>query len=143
MNQRVGETGGMSYSTDLSDTQWARIAPYFAQAPGPGRRRHSDTRAVVNALLYRLRTGCQWRRLPQEYPDWRLVYYYFTQWTRTGTLERVQAALREDRRQRHGRTRRPSAAIIDSQSAKGTHLSYATGFDGGKKGERTQAPPAR
>lgn len=133
----------MSYPTDLTDAQWARIAPFFAQAPGRGRRRHSDTRAVVNALRYRLRTGCQWRLLPREYPDWRLVYYYFKQWTRGGTLERVQATLREDARQRQGRNRHPSAAIIDSQSAKGTHLTYASGFDGGKKGDGAQAPPAR
>jgi putative transposase len=133
----------MSYSTDLTETQWTRIAPYFAQAPGRGRRRQSDIRAVVNALRYRLRTGCQWRLLPKEYPDWRLVYYYFKTWTRSGTLERVQATLREQTRRRQGRKRRPSAAIIDSQSAKGTHLSYASGFDGGKKGERTQAPSAR
>jgi putative transposase len=132
----------MRYCTDLTDTQWARIAPFFAQRPGRGRRRRSDTRAVVNALLYRLRTGCQWRLLPREYPDWRLVYYYFSQWARDGTLERVQAALREEERHRQGRTRRPSAAIIDSQSAKGTSLSYASGFDGGKQGERAQAPSA-
>jgi putative transposase len=133
----------MSYSTDLTDSQWARIAPYFAQRPGRGRRRHSDTRAVINALLYRLRTGCQWRLLPREYPDWRLVYYYFTQWTRSGTLEQVQALLRAERRQQQGRSRQPSAAIIDSQSAKGTAWTYASGFDGGKKGEGPQAPAAR
>jgi putative transposase len=131
----------MSYPTDLTDTQWARIAPFFAQRPGPGRRRQSDIRAVVNALLYRLRTGCQWRLLPREYPDWRLVYYYFTQWTGDGTLERVQASLREEHRRGQGRNRRPSAAIIDSQSAKGTSLSYASGFDGGKKGQGTQTAP--
>jgi putative transposase len=133
----------MSYPTDLTDTQWARIAPYFAQRPGPGRRRQSDTRAVVNALLYRLRTGCQWRLLPREYPDWRLVYYYFSQWAGDGTLERVQAALREEVRHRQGRNRRPSAAIIDSQSAKGTSLSYGRGFDGGKKGDGAQAASRR
>ncbi|SRR5579883_369975 len=113
----------MSYSTDLTDTQWARIAPSFAQPAGRGRRRRSDTRAVVNALRYRLRPGCQWRLLPREYPDWRLVYYYFKQWTRSGTLGRVQALPREEVRPRQGRKRRPSAAIIDRQSAKGTNLS--------------------
>ena len=132
----------MSYQTDLTDTQGARLAPFFAPRPGRGRRRRSDTRAVVNALLYRLRTGCQWRLLPREYPDWRLVYYYFSHWAGDGTLERVQAALREEGRHGQGRTRRPSAAIIDSQSAKGTSLSYASGFDGGKKGEGAQAPSA-
>lgn len=131
----------MSYPTDLSDAQWARLESLFAQAPGRGRRRRSDTRAVLNALLYRLRTGCQWRLLPREYPDWRLVYYYFTQWTRTGLLEQVQATLRAEVRPHQGqsqgrtRTRRPSAAIIDSQSIKGTSVTYASGFDGGKKGE--------
>ncbi len=133
----------MSYSTDLTDAQWARIAPFFTQRPGRGRRRHSDTRAVVNALRYRLRTGCQWRLLPREYPDWRLVYYYFKQWTRTGTLERVQATLREEARQRQGRKRQPSAAIIDSQSVKSTPFTYARGFDGWKKGDGAQAPTAR
>jgi len=133
----------MSYPTDLTDAQWERVAAYFAQKPGSGRRRHIDTRAVVNALLYRLRTGCQWRLLPCEYPRWQVVYYHFSHWNGNGTLEQVQAALREGVRQQQGRGRRPTAAIIDSQSVKGSNLAYASTIDGGKKGQGTQAAPSR
>jgi len=129
----------MSYPTDLTDDQWERVAPYFAPKPGPGRKRRIDTRAVVNALLYRLRTGCQWRLLPRTYPNWQVVYYHLGQWSGNGVLEQVQAALREGvrRGQGQGRGRRPTAAIIDSQSVKGSNLAYARTIDGGKKGQGT------
>jgi len=62
------------------------------QKPGSGRR-HIDTRAVVNALLYRLRTGCQWHLLPREYPKWQIVSHHLGQWSANGTVEQVQAVL--------------------------------------------------
>ena len=133
----------MSYPTDLTDVQWERVAPYFAQKPGSGRRRHIDTRAVVNAVLYRLRTGCPWRLLPREYPRWQVVYYHVSQWSGHGTLEQVQAAVREGVRQQQGCGRRPTTAIIDSQSAKGSNVADASTIDGGKKGQGAQAAPGR
>jgi putative transposase len=132
----------MSYPSDLSDGQWERLAPFLRPGGGPGRKRTVDVRQVVNALAYRLRTGCQWRMLPREYPDYRHVYYYFAKWTRDGTWERVQAHLRTQARTQAGRAAQPSAAIIDSQSAKATCQAQDTGFDGGKKRDRAQTASA-
>ena len=77
-----------------------------------------ERRAIVNALLYLLRAGCAWRRLPREYPKWQTVYHYFRELEANGTWERIHTALREAERRAQGRDDTPSAAIIDSQSVK-------------------------
>jgi putative transposase len=64
------------YSTDLTDAQWARIAPLIPPAIPGGRRRTVNVREVVNAILYLLRTGCQWRNLPHDFQPWGTVHYY-------------------------------------------------------------------
>ncbi len=79
------------YPTDLTDAQWALLEPLL---PGPawtGRRRTRELREVVNARLSRLRTGCQWRLLPHEFPNWNSVRYYYDLWLWSGTWERVNA----------------------------------------------------
>ncbi len=131
------------YPSDLTDEQWGRIAAFFPAQTGPGRRRTVDLRRVVDALVYRLRTGCQWRMLPRDLPDWRSVYYYFCKWTRDGTIERLHDRLRDEDRARAGRDPTPTAAVIDSQSAKSTPVAAETGYDAGKKSEGAQAAPAR
>jgi hypothetical protein len=68
---------GKRYASDCTDKEWSIIVSYLDQAPGPGRKRTVNLREVVNAIFYRVRTGCQWRMLPQEFPDWRHVWYYF------------------------------------------------------------------
>ena len=65
------------YSTDLTDAQWARIAPLIPPAKPGGRRRSVNVREVVNAILYFVRTGCQWRNLPHDFPPWGTVHYYY------------------------------------------------------------------
>ncbi len=109
------------YSTDLTNAQWARIAPLIPPAKPGGRRRTVNVREVVNAILYFVRTGCQWRNLPHDFPPWGTVHYYYRRWRLDGTWEEVHGTLREQvRTEKEGREATPSAAIIDSQSVKTT-----------------------
>ena len=90
-----------------------------AVKPG-GRPRTPDMREVVNAIVYVLRSGCQWRMLPKEFPPHQTVYHYFWTWRQAGVWERMHDTLRGDLREACGRTREPSAGIIDSQTVKTT-----------------------
>jgi len=109
---------GLRYPSDLTDAEWAVIAPMVPPAKRGGRRREVDPREVINGLLYVLETGCPWRHLPKDFPPRSTVHGYFDLWAWDGTLERIHEALYLALRAKEGREASPSAAIIDSQSAK-------------------------
>src|SRR5437667_5249713 len=122
------------YPTDLTDRQWDCIKDLIPPAKPGGRPRTLEMRSVVNAILYVLVTGCQWRMLPHEYPVWQSVYTYFWQWRDDGTWQRLHDTLRAQVRERVGRHKHPTAGALDSQSVKTTQAPKATqGFDSGKR----------
>jgi putative transposase len=108
------------YATDLSDREWALLAPLIPAPKPGGRPAVHDRRELVNAMLYWLRAGCAWRLLPHDFPPWQTVYHYWRVWRREGRWERILATLREQERLRQGRNPTPSAAVLDSQSVKTT-----------------------
>jgi transposase len=108
------------YPSDLSDREWEIIEPYIP-APKPGGRPPKwERREIVNAILYVLKSGCPWEMLPHDFPPKGTVFWYFRQWRKDGTWERLNTVLREKTRRQLGRDPQPSAAIIDSQSVKTT-----------------------
>lgn len=108
-----------SYPTDLPDKEWEIISPLIPLAK-TGRKRKVDIRKVLNAIFYLLRSGCTWRLLPNDFPDWKTVYYYFNKWKKDGTWKKIHDELRVKVRRSVGREDEPSAGIIDSQSVKTT-----------------------
>lgn len=107
-----------AYPTDLTETQWAMLAPMIPDASRGGRPRKAEKREIVEAILYVLRAGCSWRLLPHDFPPWQTVYYYLRRWEREGVWGRVHHALAMADRERSGREASPSAAIIDSQTVR-------------------------
>jgi putative transposase len=110
------------YPSDLTDAQWELVAPFIPPAKHGGRPRTTDTREVLNAILYLLRTGCQWDALPHEFPRKSTVFEYFSQWKEVNLLETINDALRPRVRQKANRDPEPSRVIIDSQSVKTTDV---------------------
>ena len=124
------------YPTDLSDAEWACLKPYLPvpKKRGRGRPKVHSPRKILNAVFYLLKSGCPWRLLPREFPAWKTVYHWFRKWRIDGTFERLNLALRERLRTQLGRNPQPSAAIVDSQSAKTSGVGgEQRGYDGGKK----------
>jgi len=111
-----------SYPTDLSDAQWKQVQGVFSERCRGlvGRPREYSYRQIVNAILYLLRTGCQWRLLPHEFPPYTLVSYYFHQWRKDGTLDRLHDSLRTQVRKQAKLDVEPATLRIDSQSVKTT-----------------------
>ena len=108
------------YPTDLTDTEWEMIRRLLPPLEHGGRPQETSRREVLNAVFYLLRSGCDWRMLPHDFPKWQLVYHYFREWKRDGTWQGLHDVLRNRVRRQAGKKRQPTAGIIDSQSVKTT-----------------------
>lgn len=118
-NRRLYERRGLRNPSDLTDEEWALIAPLIPPAKHGGRKREVDAREVMNGVLYDLETGYQWRALPKDLPPKSTVYDYLMLWDWDGTLERIHHALYLMTREMEGRAASPSAGVIDRHSVKG------------------------
>jgi transposase len=123
------------YPSDTNDEQWALIEPLLPPVKTGGRPEKHSRRAVVDAILYVVRTGCSWRQLPADFPPWQTVYWYFNQWEQAKVTEKILPVVRAQLRVQEGRDPEPSAGLIDSQSVKGADTvgRESRGYDAGKK----------
>src|SRR5271154_5146705 len=117
-HRRAANRCGLRYPSDLTDEEWVIVAPMIPPARRGGRKRSVNVREVLNGIFYVLWTGCQWQALPKDLPPKSTVHWYLMLWNWDGTLERVHHALYVAVREQEGREASPTAAIIDSQSAK-------------------------
>jgi transposase len=108
----------LRYPSDLTDEEWAHVAPLIPPARRGGNKRHVNEREIVNGLMYVLSTGCQWRAIPKDLPPRSTVHDYLELWSWDGTLDRIHEALYAKCREAALRETSPTAAIIDSQSVK-------------------------
>ena len=108
----------VGYDTDLNDEQWEIVRPLVEAKTG--RKASVSRRRIVNAILYVARTGCQWRNLPNDMPNWSTVYSCYHRWAWNGTLDKLHGGLRSQVRSVYGKKEQPTAAIVDSQSVKTT-----------------------
>lgn len=120
------------YPSDLTDRQWQVVRQWLPPRSRRGRPR-IDRREILDAILYVVRTGCQWRQLPRDFPNWKTVYTVFWRWRRAGVWKRVNDALREKVRRAAGKKSTPTAAILDSQSVRSAEGGAERGYDAGKK----------
>jgi putative transposase len=120
------------YPTDLTDSQWDLIKEMLPAPKPGGRPRTLDLRQVINAILYLVVGGIQWRMMPKEYPKWQSVYYYFREWRKSGLWQRMHDTLRARVREKADRHKHPTAGCLDSQSVETTLVAGVRGFDAGK-----------
>ena len=123
-----------SYTSDVSDVEWEFLLPYLTLMRGDAPQRAHDMREVFNAIRYVVKTGCQWRMLPHDLPDWTVAYQQARRWLQAGVFEQVAHDLRMILRLVEGREAQPSATILDGRTLQSTPESGdRAGYDGAKK----------
>jgi transposase len=116
--RRRHDRSGLRYSHDLTDEEWAEVAPLIPPAKPGGNKRTVDIREVLNGVMYITGSGCQWRDIPKDLPPRSTIHDYLDCWEHDGTLERIHHALYVKCREQAEREASPTAAVIDSQSVK-------------------------
>src|SRR5258705_10222028 len=116
ITRRKYEREGQRYASDVTDAEWALIEPHMPAAKPLGRPRDTELRAVLDAILYIARTGCQWRMLPKDFPPFTTVQGYFYDWRDNRLFEKINFALLLQAREASGREPSPSAGGIHSQA---------------------------
>jgi transposase len=123
-----------SYPSDVSDEEWALVAPYLTLLPEAARQREHPLREVFNGLRYVVRHGIPWRAMPHDLPPWHAVYDQAQRWLRADCFETLAHDLRAVLRSAAGRAEEPSAAVLDSRTPRSTPESGArAGWDGHKR----------
>ena len=121
----------MRYISDLTDRQWELIKEIFEEKRCQHIRKHTK-RELINAVLYRVKTGCPWRYLPKDFPDYRTVWSFYSRSVKKGLWEKAMDKIVKKVRVEAGRKEEPSYCLIDSQSVKTTSGNENIGIDGGK-----------
>ena len=117
-NRRQYDRSGLRYPSDVTDAEWAQVAPLIPPAKRGGRRREVNLREVLNGIFYVLSTGCQWRALPNDFPPKSSVHEYFLLLHCEGVLTRIHHELYARARELAGKAAEPTTSIVDSQSVK-------------------------
>src|SRR5918995_2086375 len=122
------------YPSDVSDEEWAFVAPYLALVREDAPQRTHDLREVFNGLRWLVRSGAPWRMLPHDFPPWEAVYQQTQRWLAAEVFEAMVHDLREVLRLAQGRASGPTAAILDSRTLRSTPESgHRAGYDGAKR----------
>jgi len=132
-----------SYPSDVTDAEWEFLLPYLCLMREDAPQREHPLRELFNALRYVVKTGCQWRFLPHDFPPWTAVYQQARRWVQAGVFEAVAHDLRIMVRLLAGRSEQPSAIILDARTLQSTPESGSrAGYDGAKKKNGTKVHAA-